>query len=255
VSLAAHEVAGLELDYLAPDDFVRLLLSQAVVGPGYCCVPNAHQCIESHRDPYFRQAVSAATYRLSDSRILDLARRFLHGVPALPTLKGADLLLAVARAAAAEGRRIGFFGATEETLARLTRRLQADIPGCEIAYSFAPPHGSFSELGDPDFAQAINQARLDILFVGLGCPRQEWWMYRNRRLVQPFMLGVGAAFDFVAGIKRPSPPWVHRMGLEWLYRLAQEPRRLWRRYLVYGPLFIWLVVRQKAALRRRPAAG
>jgi N-acetylglucosaminyldiphosphoundecaprenol N-acetyl-beta-D-mannosaminyltransferase len=253
--LTQHDVAGLKLDYLTPEEFVRLLLGRSVVGPGFCCVPNAHQCVEAHKDRSFGQAVGAATFRLSDSRILDLARRFLHGVPALPTLKGAGLLLHVARAAAAEGRRIGFFGGSEETLAKLERRLRTEIPGCEIGYSFSPPFGGLSELGDASFAEAINRAGIDILFVGLGCPKQEWWMYRNRHRVQPFMLGVGAAFDFVAGTKRASPDWVHRMGLEWLYRFVQEPRRLWRRYVVYGPLFIRLVLKQKFSRQNRQPAG
>ncbi len=242
---AQHDVAGLKLDYLAPNDLVRLVLDRSEIGGGFCCVQNVHQCMEVHRDPRFRQAVNAATYRVSDSKILDLARRFLFGVPALPTLRGADLIVYLARAATAEGKRIGFFGGSEATLAELNRRLRAEIPGCHIGYSFSPPFGSFSERGDPGFAEAINRSSVDILFVGLGCPKQEWWMYRNRRLVRPFMLGVGAAFDFVAGTKRASPDWVHRVGLEWLYRFAQEPRRLWRRYLIDAPLFIWLVLRQK----------
>ena len=246
-----HEVAGLRFDYLAPNELMPLLLDQARDGPGFCCVPNAHQCVEAHKDPKFREAVNAATFRISDSRIVDLARRFLHGVPLLPTLFGADVLLQLARAAATRGMRIGFFGGSEATLEQLVRRLQADIPGCKIGFALSPPFGSLSAVDDPGYAEAINRSGIDIRFVGLGCPKQEWWMYRNRNRVRPFMIGVGAAFDFVAGTKRRSPAWVHRMALEWLYRLLQEPRRLGRRYLVYGPVFLWLVMKQKAAGARR----
>ena len=247
----AHDIVGLKLTYLGSDAFVRAVADRAR-GPahersGYCCVPNAHQCVEAYADPRFRAAVNAATFRIADSKILDLSRRFLHGAAPLPTRKGADLLLDIARAATAEGVSIGFFGGSPETLAKLVERLTVLIPGCRIGYAVSPPFGSFGEAGDPTTAAAINASGIGILFVGLGCPKQEWWMFRNRDLVVPFMIGVGAAFDFVAGTKRSSPDWVHRVGLEWLYRFAQEPRRLWRRYLLYAPLFIWLVLKQKVA--------
>ena len=248
---ARHDVAGIVFDYVDPAELARLVLDQARMGPGFCCVPNAHQCVEAYKDPDFRDAVNAATFRFSDSKIVDLARRFLHGVPALTTLYGPDLLLHVARAATSQGMRIGFFGGSEVTLLRLVDRLQAEIPGCRIGYAFSPPFGDLSALGDSGYADAINRSGIDILFVGLGCPKQEWWMYRSHDFVRPFMLGVGAAFDFVAGTKRRSPRWIHPMGLEWLYRLFQEPRRLWRRYAVFGPLFVWLVLSQKFGGTRR----
>ena len=256
-ALPQHNVAGLRLDYLTPDDIAQSVIARAGLVPGFCCVQCAHQCIEVYKDPKLAAAVSAATLRVSDSKILDLARQFLHGVDPLPTLKGADLMIHLARAAASAGKRIGFFGGTEETIAKLVDRLPRHVPGCEVGYACAPPFGSLSDLAAAEYAKEINRSNIQILFVGLGCPKQEWWMYRNRQLVEPFMVGVGAAFDFVAGTKRPSPPWVHRNGLEWLYRFLQEPRRLWRRYVIDAPFFLWLVVEQKLTRgrQRRPWPG
>jgi N-acetylglucosaminyldiphosphoundecaprenol N-acetyl-beta-D-mannosaminyltransferase len=127
----------------------------------------------------------------------------------------------------------------------LAERLQTRCPGLRVAGIYAPPFVPLTQEEDNSIVRLINDARADIVWVGIGAPKQERWMAEHvARLNAPVLIGVGAAFDFHAGLKKPAPGWMQQSGLEWLFRLISEPRRLWRRYLVYNPWFVWLVARQ-----------
>ena len=137
---------------------------------------------------------------------------------------------------------------------RLAERLQFRFPGIVIVGTYSPPFRPLTPEEDAFVVELINRSQPDIIWVGLGCPKQERWMAASReRLKAPVLIGVGAAFDFHAGFKRQAPRWMQRHGLEWLFRLMQEPGRLWRRYLVYNPWFVLLVALQLAGVRRYPA--
>ena len=135
--------------------------------------------------------------------------------------------------------------------AQLINRLQQRFPGLSVAGSYTPIVGSVDELCTQEAAEAINRTAPDIVWVGISSPKQDLWMNQMRsRLNAPVLIGVGAAFDFHAGLVPQAPGWMQRAGLEWLFRLIQEPRRLWKRYLVDNPWFVWEVLLQKARWKR-----
>jgi N-acetylglucosaminyldiphosphoundecaprenol N-acetyl-beta-D-mannosaminyltransferase len=129
---------------------------------------------------------------------------------------------------------------------------RARFPRLKIAYQHSPPFGSVSAEQDEECVAAINRDDVGILFIGLGCPKQELWMAAHKDRIHAVMLGVGAAFDFLAGAKPQAPQWMQSAGLEWLFRLMTEPRRLWARYLVHNPRFMFLSCLQLAKLERSP---
>jgi len=144
-----------------------------------------------------------------------------------------------------------FYGGAAGVPEQLAAMLQKRFPGLQVVGTYSPPFRSLTPKEDEQIVRMINEAEPDIVWVGLSTPKQERWMAEHvGRLVAPVLIGVGAAFDFLSGRKRQAPRWMQRAGLEWLFRLLSEPRRLWRRYLVNNPLFIILVLLQMAGVRR-----
>ena len=139
---------------------------------------------------------------------------------------------------------VGFYGGSTTTLEQLIESFKKKYPHLKIAYHYSPPFRPLTAEEDAAVIRAVNASGTKILFVGLGCPKQERWMAAHRGKIQVVMLGVGAAFDFHAGSIRQAPRWMQKSGLEWLFRLIQEPRRLWRRYLYQNPRFVWFMIWQ-----------
>jgi N-acetylglucosaminyldiphosphoundecaprenol N-acetyl-beta-D-mannosaminyltransferase len=198
----------------------------------------------SQEDPELRQAVLASDLTVPDGQPLVWAMNMLgHSLPS--RVYGPDLFMYACRRAAETGARFYLYGGREESLERLRTELPRRYPGLRLAGVQSAP---FRELTDEEAAEAaatINAAEADVVWVGLGVPLQEKWMARMReRLDAPVLIGVGAAFDFHAGIKKQAPDGLQRLGLEWAFRLWHEPRRLWRRYLHYNPRFVVGFVRQ-----------
>jgi N-acetylglucosaminyldiphosphoundecaprenol N-acetyl-beta-D-mannosaminyltransferase len=175
----------------------------------------------------------------------------LKGVKNQQRTYGPVLMLHVLEMAAREKIPVGFYGGEPHVLEMLVSRVQTMYPGLQIVYAFSPP---FHPLGKEE-AEQVRQAMISsgarVLFVGLGCPRQEQWIDAQRGFIGAVMLGVGAAFDFHAGVKPQAPAWMQRSGLEWLFRLWTEPRRLWRRYLQHIPRFIVLAIADLLRFVRR----
>jgi N-acetylglucosaminyldiphosphoundecaprenol N-acetyl-beta-D-mannosaminyltransferase len=145
--------------------------------------------------------------------------------------------------AAELGLKIGLYGGSQETLSDMRANLCRDYPGLQIAFAHSPPYRPLTAEEDDEIVRAIADAGVDILFVGLGCPKQERWMLAHASQLTCPAVGAGAAFDFIAGTKSQAPLWLQNSGFEWLYRLVCEPRRLWRRYLYNNPRFIvWLAL-------------
>jgi len=199
-------------------------------------------------DPEFRRIVNSADRVTPDGVPLVVALRWL-GIPEATRVYGPSLMPFLCAHAAAEGLRVGFFGGTPETLAAMTAKLSSRHPALDVGYAFAPPFRPLTEPESEAVLQEIRAARVSILFVGLGCPKQERWMAAHRESLDCVMVGVGAAFDFVAGAKRQAPRFMQRSGLEWLFRLFSEPRRLWRRYLIGNPRFLFHFARERWRLR------
>lgn len=204
----------------------------------YVCVSNVHMCMEVFDDEGFSSVVNKSDLTVADGKPISLAQRLL-GNPDAEQIRGEDLTLALCREAEVKRFSVGFFGATDELLVQLKQVLLLRFPGLNIAYSCAPPFNAISDAEDRQHTDEINASGVRILFVGLGCPKQERWMAEHRNGLSCVMLGVGAAFDFIAGNKKNAPQWMQTVGLEWLFRLLSEPRRLWKRYLKHNPRFVW----------------
>jgi N-acetylglucosaminyldiphosphoundecaprenol N-acetyl-beta-D-mannosaminyltransferase len=245
------------VDAVRYDEAVRRVLRWARRGESrtVCCA-NVHVVMEGHDDPAFRAAVNGADLVTADGMPLAWALRLL-GVTGAPRVYGPRLMLELCAAAAHEGLPVGLLGSTPETLAALEAALRRGFPALRVAFRESPPFRAWGADEESALRRAVARSGARILFVGLGCPRQERWMAAARGHLPAVMLGVGAAFDFIAGTRPQAPPLLGRLGLEWAFRLASEPRRLWRRYLVHNPRFAGLFTLQlaRALAARAPTAG
>jgi exopolysaccharide biosynthesis WecB/TagA/CpsF family protein len=160
-------------------------------------------------------------------------------------------MLEVCERAELRGFAVGLYGNRPDVLADLRRQLESRFPRLRIAATIPSRFGRVSPREQAELAKRISESGTDILFVGLGCPRQEVWLYENRGRLNMPLIAVGAAFDYHAKRLPQAPSWMQDRGLEWLYRLWREPRRLWRRYVLLNPLFLWLLALQYVSLRLR----
>jgi N-acetylglucosaminyldiphosphoundecaprenol N-acetyl-beta-D-mannosaminyltransferase len=203
----------------------------------YVCVATVNNVIESLDRADFRAIMNGADLVTPDGMPLVWGLRLL-GARRATRVYGPDLTPALLEAAARERIPVGFYGATPGVLSKLQHAVRRRWPAVEIAYAWAPPFRPLTGEEDERVTGDINESGARILFVGVSTPKQERWMAAHRGRVRAVMLGVGAAFDFLAGSKPQAPRWMMAAGLEWLYRLLSEPRRLWRRYLTQNPRFL-----------------
>ncbi len=210
---------------------------------GYVCCAAVNNIMEARRSPDYRIVMDQADLVTSDGMPLVWMLRWLGARPAT-RVYGPDLMRHLLKASEDAGIRVGFYGGNEAALARLVSFVRRRFPRLQVAYAEAPPFRALTAEEDRRTTQAIQDAGVRILFVGLGSPKQDRWMHAHKDRVQAVMLGVGAAFDFLAGAKPQAPQWMQAGGLEWAFRLATEPRRLWRRYLTQNPKFVVLALAQ-----------
>jgi N-acetylglucosaminyldiphosphoundecaprenol N-acetyl-beta-D-mannosaminyltransferase len=204
-------------------------------------VANTHVVMESRQNPALRQAVHAASLVIPDGMPLVVAAR-RRGFPLKSRSDGPGLMYKALSEEPSSHWRHYFYGSTPEVLDSLC----IQFPETTIAGTSAPPFRPLTHEEDTQAVEKINAAQADVLWVGLGCPKQEIWICEHSdRLNVPVLLGVGQAFDILAGVKSRAPKWMQNSGLEWLYRLLLEPRRVWKRYLLYNPWFIWLFIREE----------
>jgi N-acetylglucosaminyldiphosphoundecaprenol N-acetyl-beta-D-mannosaminyltransferase len=247
----ARRVLGMRVDATSYAHAVETILAQAEAGAGgVTCVATVHMVMEAFDAPDYRAIVNAAELVTPDGVPLVWMLRAL-GLPGARRVYGPDLVPCVCEAAAARGVPVGFYGGSGDTLERLVGRLGARFPGLRVALAHSPPFRPLSAPEDAAVCEAIRDSGARVLFVGLGCPKQERFMAEHRDRLDCAMVGVGAAFDFLAGRKAQAPAWLQRAGLEWLFRLCHEPRRLWRRYALHNPRFAALAARQVWRERRR----
>lgn len=212
----------------------------------YVCFAAVATVIHARDMPAFRGALEGADLVLPDGMPVVWALR-RAGAPDQVRLCGPDLIFWLCADAARERVPVGFFGSRPEVLRRIDERLRQRFPALEIRYSHSPPFRPLTDDEESRILDDIRRSGIGVLFVGLGCPKQELWMARVKSRAGVVMLGIGGAFDVAAGTHPVPPPWVQRMGLQWLHRLRQEPRRLWRRYLVQNTRFAWMVIRRRLA--------
>ena len=247
--LESRYILATRVDATTYADTVERVLGWAGRGESrYVCCATVHSVMESFDRPTFRRSMNDADLVTSDGMPLVWALRRL-GIANATRVYGPDLMPAVLQAADAQGLRVGFYGGTPDALKVLADHTEQQYPGL-LGYRFSPPFRELSPSEDQMIVDRINASGVQILFVGLGCPKQEQWMADHRNRVQAVMLGVGAAFDFLSGAKLQAPRWMQAAGLEWLFRLAAEPRRLWRRYLKQNPRFVAHFAAQLLAFRQ-----
>lgn len=216
----------------------------------YVCVTGVHGVIESQRDPDLRAILCASGLTTPDGMPLVWLNKLL-GLRYVGRVYGPDLMLAICARSVEKGYRHFLYGGDAGVADALAARLRERFPGVQIVGAYTPPFRPLTPEEDGEIVRMIDDARPDIVWVGLSTPKQERWMAaHHRRIAAPVMVGVGAAFDFHAGRKKQAPRWMRQSGLEWLFRLLQEPRRLWRRYLINNPTFIALVLLQALRLRQ-----
>lgn len=216
----------------------------------YVCVSGVHGVMESQRDPALRRIHNEAGLVTPDGMPLVWMLK-AAGHRDADRVYGPDLMLALLAESERRGWRHYLYGASEETQAGLRASIARRFPGAVVAGGWAPPFRPLTEQEDEDAVARINDSGADIVWVGLSTPKQERWMASHRAVLDaPALIGVGAAFDFHAGRVRQAPRVIQRSGMEWAFRLAMEPRRLWRRYLRNNPEFAMLVLAQKTGLRR-----
>lgn len=212
----------------------------------YVAITNPYSVLLCRRDPAMLAATRRAGLVLPDGVGIILAAELL-GYRHAGRVTGPSLMLEVCDRGRAEGWGHYFYGGAPGVADRLARRLAASYPGLSVAGTHCPPFRPLSPAEEADDVRRINAARPDVVWVGLGAPKQEKWMHRHvGHIAAPAMIGVGAAFDFHSGNVRWAPQWIRRAGLEWAYRLAAEPRRLWRRSVLGSPAFLWGVLRQRS---------
>jgi N-acetylglucosaminyldiphosphoundecaprenol N-acetyl-beta-D-mannosaminyltransferase len=239
-------VLGARIKPLNLDDTVRLVLH--IVRhktPGYICIANVHTTTHALRDEPFRKALDGATAVVADGMPV-IWRVRAAGHSEVGRVHGVDLVEATCKAGLDRGLRHGFFGGTEGVADEMVARLKQRYPAVQIAGVWNPGAVRLGQLSPSPLIDAINSAGCDILWVGLGAPKQEIWMAQHRQeLSVPALVAVGQAFDILAGTTVRAPEWMGAHGLEWLYRLARDPRRLWKRYFVYNSLFLWYLLLER----------
>jgi N-acetylglucosaminyldiphosphoundecaprenol N-acetyl-beta-D-mannosaminyltransferase len=249
------DVLGVSLaltDYERTMDWMDATIRQG--GKGYICVAATHTVVATQDDPELRAAVQGASLVVPDGQPVVWAMNAL-GHDLTHRVYGPDLMAKFCERSAVTGTRMFLYGGRNQgALVQLALNLRRRFDGLQVVGGYSPPFRTLSEEEIDAVVAEINHAKPDVVWVGIGVPKQEKWMAALRdRIDAPVLVGVGAAFDFHAGLIPQAPAWMQSAGLEWLFRLSKEPRRLWKRYLTYNPRFVLGFARQYARHRRKLA--
>lgn len=205
----------------------------------YVCVSNVHMCMEVFDSDDFRLIVNNADLIIPDGRPISWAQNLL-GHKNAEQVRGQDIMNELCRISGEKELKIGLYGGSSNALLeQIISKLKKSYPDINISFNYSPPFRPLTDSENQDVISKINESEVNILFVGIGCPKQEIWMAEHKDKLNCVMLGVGAAYDFIAGSKKHAPMWMRKVGLEWLFRLCSEPTRLWQRYLKQNPRFIY----------------
>jgi N-acetylglucosaminyldiphosphoundecaprenol N-acetyl-beta-D-mannosaminyltransferase len=224
-------------------------VAELVKTGGYVCFSTVHMVMESYDNAEYARKVNGADLIITDGMPIVWMQK-LQGKTGASRVRANDLMIMLCAFAEKNELSVGFYGGRQEVIDEILTRAKKDYPNLRVSYAFSPPFRPLTEEEDARITGEINRKQPDILFMGLGCPKQENWMAAHKDKLKAVMLGVGASFDFYAGNVRESPEWMGKLGLEWLFRLTQEPKRLWRRYLILNPRFMWLAILQLLKLKK-----
>ena len=237
------QVLGSRIDVVTWSDALERLIGWARIRESrYVTICNVHVVVSAMSDAEYREVINASDMATPDGAPVAWMLRRL-GFTSQPRISGPDLMWALCERCEREKVSVYFYGSTEATLILLNQQLHRAFPDLQISME-SPPFRTLSAAEDAAAVDRINASGAGLVFVGLGCPKQERWMASHRGRIDAVMIGVGAAFDFHAGTVKRAPQWMRDSGLEWLHRLGSEPGRLWKRYLVTNTLFILGAARQ-----------
>ncbi|MEH7494523.1 WecB/TagA/CpsF family glycosyltransferase [Neobacillus niacini] len=210
----------------------------------YICVSNVHTTVTSYEDADYLRIQNGGLMAIPDGGPLSTVGR-RKGQVNMRRTTGPSLMGELFKVSTEYGYSHYFYGSTEETLEKLYKNLTVDFPGIQIAGMYSPPFRPISPEEDEEIIKRINETQPDFVWVGLGAPKQEKWMAEHQGKVRGLMVGVGAGFDYYAKNIKRAPEWMQRLNLEWLYRLLQDPKRLFARYVVTNSKFLWFMARGK----------
>lgn len=214
----------------------------------YVCFANVHMLVEAYKDKAFGEVLNQADVATPDGGPVSKLMRMVYGEQQ-DRVAGMDLLPRLLQEAAARGKSVYFYGTTDDVLEKVVAKAKADLPHLRVAGYYSPPFRKLSREEDAAITDMLNEANPDLVFVALGCPKQERWMADHKEQVNACMLGVGQAFLTYAGLEKRLPKWARDLSLEWTYRLYLEPKRLWKRYLITNSTFMYLIL--KLLLQRK----
>src|SRR6201991_424175 len=237
------ELISIKLNTGAYKNFVKEVVEMSESRSGYTCVANVHMLVEAYTNPSFARIVNDASLITPDGMPLTWGLKLLHGVNQ-DRVAGMDLLPDILREAEEKHIPVYFYGGAEKMLGAIREMLPVKHPRLKIAGMFSPPFRELSAAEMEMTAQFINNSGARIVLVILGCPKQEKWMAMMKNKINATMVGVGGALPVMLGMQKRAPRWMQRAGLEWLFRLLQEPRRLFRRYAVTNSIFLLLLCRE-----------
>ena len=238
------QVLGNPIDVISWDGALTQLNTWAAHHESrYVCICNVHSVVTASQDAEFGRVVNAADMATPDGAPVAWMLRRMEHVDQ-QRINGPDLMWRYCEQAQSRDESMFFYGSTEETLAMLKIKLLTAFPNLKIAGAISPPFRTLTPDEDQAIVAQINASGAGVVWVSLGCPKQELWMAAHRGRINAVMLGVGAAFDYHAGTIKRAPKWMQDSGLEWLHRLTSEPRRLWKRYLVTNTLFVMGAAKQ-----------
>ncbi len=243
VALPKVDIAGVGISVGSYDEHLSRFLDFARANQSsYVCCVNSHMTVEAANDQDFAEVVNGADFATADGMPITRSIRWLRGLNQ-DRVAGNDLMFSMLSLASRYQLNVYLYGGTSEVLQEIVDRAHRDYPGIQIVGQESPPFRPLSDEEMEETAARINGSQADVVLVSLGCPKQEKWMGRMHGKVNAIMLGVGGAFLLYAGRDTRAPKWMRDLCLEWFYRLCLEPRRLWKRYLMTNPAFVWLVAK------------
>lgn len=207
--------------------------------PSYVCFANVHMVVEGYKDRAFQQIINQASVVTPDGKPISLFLNYFANARQ-ERVCGMDLFPDLLKQAEASGQSVYFYGTTDQVLSNLVQKARFDFPLLKISGYYSPPFRDISDEENDDIIEEIMATSPDLVFVSLGCPKQEKWMAKNSGKMRACLLGVGQAFNTYAGVEKRLPIWMRNLSLEWMYRLYLEPQRLWKRYLFTNSYFLWL---------------
>jgi N-acetylglucosaminyldiphosphoundecaprenol N-acetyl-beta-D-mannosaminyltransferase len=207
--------------------------------PSYVCFANVHMVVEGYKDSDFQQVMNHANIVTPDGRPISLFLNYFSKAKQ-ERVCGMDMFPDLLKQAEASGQSVYFYGTTDHLLSRIVQKAKREFPLLRISGFYSPPFRDISEVENDNIIESIRVTSPDLVFVSLGCPKQEKWMAKNRDKLGVCLLGVGQAFNTYAGVEKRLPTWMRNLSLEWMYRLYLEPQRLWKRYLFTNSYFLLL---------------